>query len=164
MLESSDSFLSVNTILNDERNLEGTNEIVDYEVKPGESFYSIAYKFKVSSNSIYWANDFNKDHLLHPGDIIKIPPVSGLIHQVKSGDTLDSISKYYAIEKEKIVAQNFIDAEGKLIVGDVLVIPGAIKKVIKPSYIKPPKTYIPSQTIDSYGFSKYAGSEDVGVS
>ncbi|USN59548.1 MAG: LysM peptidoglycan-binding domain-containing protein [Candidatus Peribacteria bacterium] len=44
---------------------------------------TIAYRFKVSNNSIYWANDFSKNVVIHPGQKIKIPPVSGLIHQVK---------------------------------------------------------------------------------
>jgi len=83
ILETDDSFLSVNTILDDERDLTGTNEIISYEVKPWDSFSVIAYEFKVSTNSIFWANDFSKNHTLRPWEIIKIPPVSGLIHQVK---------------------------------------------------------------------------------
>ena len=169
MMESSDYFLSVNTILNDERDLEWTNEIVDYEVKPWESFYSIAYNFNVSSNSIYWSNNFSKDHVLHPWDIIKIPPVSWLIHQVKLGDTISSISKEYNIESEKILSQNLLSKDDWLSVWEVLVIPWAIKKVIKPVvqpiYKKIPEKYISKKSnkkLDKgYNFSKYADSEIV---
>jgi hypothetical protein len=66
MFESSDSFLSVNTILDDERDLTGTNEIVNYEVKFGDNISQIAYSFKVSNNSIYWANDFSRNHVIRP--------------------------------------------------------------------------------------------------
>jgi surface antigen/LysM repeat protein len=128
MLESMDSYLSVNTILDDERDLEWTNEIVDYEVQVWESFYSISYKFKVSTNSIYWANDFEKDHTLHPWDIIKVPPVTWLIHQVKSWDTVSSIAKKYEVEEEIIIEQNLMEEWSKLIAWEVLVIPWAIKK------------------------------------
>ncbi len=139
ILESTDSFISVNTILNDERDLAGTNEIVDYEVKPGDSFSVIAYRFRVSTNSILWANDFSKKHVLHPWEVIKIPPVTWLIHQVKSWDTISSISKKYDTAEEKIKEQNWLSDWEKLIIWDVLTIPWAIKKIPKPVYRK--KTY-----------------------
>jgi surface antigen len=145
ILESTDSFISVNTILDDERDLAWTNEILDYEVKRWESFYSISYKFRVSTNSIYWANDFSKNHTLQPGEIIKVPPVTGIIHQVKSGDTVWAIAKKYDIEESKIVEQNRLE-DGWLITWEVIVIPGAIKIVPKPVYKKPTTTYTKKTT------------------
>lgn len=87
-IQSKDSFLYINAPIDSQRDVSGTSEIVDYEVKPGESFAFIAQKFNISKDSIYWANDFEKSKVLHPGDIIKIPPVSGIVHTVKSGETL----------------------------------------------------------------------------
>lgn len=157
LFESADSFISVNTILNDERNLEGTNEIINYEVRPGDSFYGISYKFKVSTNSIYWANNFSKSHVLRPREVIKIPPVSGLIHQVKKWESLGSIAKKYDIEQEKIREQNLLSKNETIPVGEVLVIPGAVKKVIKPVIKRTPtKTY--TSTSKWYSFAKYADS------
>lgn len=145
IFESADSFISVNTILDDERDLAWTNEIVEYEVNPWDSFYSISYKFAVSTNSIYWANDFNKNHTLQPWEIIKVPPVTWLIHQVQSWDTISSIAKKYDIEEAKIKEQNRLGEEWKLITWEVLVIPGAIKQVPKPVY-KAPTTIAKSPT------------------
>ena len=156
IVESTDSFISVNTILDDERDLIWINEIVEYEVNPWESFYSISYKFGVSTNSIYWANDFSKTHTLQPGEVIKVPPVTWLIHQVKSGDTVSSISKKYDIEEKEIKEQNAIEEWSKLITWEVLVIPWAIKKVPKPVYRKPVVTSKPA-----YNFSWKATSEYV---
>ena len=154
ILESTDSFISVNTILDDERDLAWTNEIVDYEVKPWDSFSVIAYKFRVSTNSILWANDFTKKHTLHPWEIIKIPPVSGLIHQVKSWDTISSIAKKYDTAEEKIRKQNNIVEWETLVVWDVLTIPWAIKKIKKPVYRKPTTNY----------YKKSGGSQYVNTS
>ena len=137
ILESTDSFISVNTILDDERDLAWTNEIVDYEVKPWDSFSVIAYKFRVSTNSILWANNFTKKHTLHPWEIIKIPPVSWLIHQVVKWDTLSSIAKKYDTAEEKIIEQNNLNKWDSLVIWDVLTIPWAIKKAPKPVYRKP---------------------------
>jgi len=158
ILESSDSFLSVNTILDDERDLSWTNEILDYEVKPWESFYSIAYKFKVSTNSIYWANNFSKNHTLQPGDILKIPPVSGLIHQVKKWETLSAIAKKYDVDEDKIKSQNLLSIWETLQAWEVLVIPGAIKKSPKPIY-KKPTSYAKTSAKSWYKFAQAAKSQ-----
>lgn len=157
MLESADSFLSVNTILDDERDLTWTNEILNYEVRPWDSFSSIAYEFKVSTSSILWANDFSTRHVLRPWELIKVPPVSWLIHQVKSWDSISSIATKYDIEEAKIKSQNLLSNTNHLKIGDVLVIPWAIKKAPpKPVYKPAPKTYTKSTW---YSFSKYAASE-----
>lgn len=164
ILESSDSFLSVNTILWDERDIIWNNEILDYEVKPWESFYSISYKFNVSTNSIYWANDFPKSHVLQPWELIKIPPVTWLIHQVASWDTLSTIAKKYKIEEEKIIEQNKISTWASLIAWEVLVIPWAIKETPKPKYVAPKtvaktnKAWYSSSTSANSQFTEQTGS------
>jgi len=112
LVESNDSFISINTILDDTRDLTGTNEIVDYEVEPGDSFGSIAMKFEVSTRSIYESNGFTSTHIIQPGDMIKIPPVSWLIHVVVNWDTISTIAKTYSIKEEDILTQNFSWAWG----------------------------------------------------
>ncbi len=134
--ESKDSFISINTLLDDSRDLSWTNEIIDYEIQPWDNISKIAYKFRVSTNSIYWANDFSKNHIIHPGDKIKIPPVSGLIHEVKKWETISFIAKKYDVDKEKIMTQNLLTTYWDLRTGDVLVIPWAIKKIEKKKVIK----------------------------
>lgn len=165
ILESADSFLSINNILDDERDLTWTNEIVDYEIQYWDSISSIAYDFKVSNNSIYWANDFTKSHIIHPWDIIKVPPISWLIHQIVSWDSLSSIAKKYEVEDVEIIEQNLLAKDDDLIIWDVLVIPWAIKKAVKPVYKPAPtKTYTSNKVIPTsadYNFSKYASSSYV---
>jgi len=169
ILESADSFLSINNILNDERDLSWTNEIVQYEVKSWDSISTIAYNFKVSNNSIYWANDFTKSHVIHPWDIIKIPPVSWLIHQVVSWDSISSLAQEYDVEATKITEQNLLADDEELIIWDVLVIPWAIKEV--KVYTSTPtrtttttrntNTTTNNNTSDWYSFSNYAKSSYV---
>lgn len=139
VIETTDSFLSVNTILNDNRDLAWTNEIISYEVKPWDSFSSISYEFWVNTNSILWANNFEKNHVLRPGQFIKIPPVSWLLHTVWSWDTISSIAKKYEIEETKIMNQNLLSSNSTIKIWDVLVIPWAIKKA-PPPVIKPVTT------------------------
>ena len=130
ILESKDWFLTVNTLQDDNtRDLSWTNEIVTYDVKSWESIWSISNKFGVSINSIYWANSFSKEHVIHPWDKIKVPPVSWLLHQVKVWETIQDIAKNYGIDVNTIIQQNLLDPKGKLLAWNVLVIPWAIKKI-----------------------------------
>ncbi len=140
ILESKGSFISVNTILNDTRNLKWTNEIINYSVKPWDSFSTIAYSFWVSTSSILWANDFTKSHVLRPWEVIKVPPVSWVVHEVVSWDTLSSLSAKYEIEEEKILTQNSMSQWDNLKVWETLVIPWAKKIVPKPVYVAPVTT------------------------
>jgi len=136
-----DSFLSINTILNDDRDLSWTNEIIKYIIKNWDNISSIAYKFRVSNNSIYWANDFSKTHIIHPWDVIKIPPVSWLIHQISKWDTLISIAKKYKVEINTIIKQNLIRSWDKLVAWEILVVPWAIKKKPNRVYKRAPVRY-----------------------
>ena len=160
MIESLDYFLSINTILDDERDLSWTNEIINYEVKPGDNISTIAYNFKVSNNSIYWANNLPKNSIIHPWDIIKIPPVSWLIHQTKKWDSIKSIAKKYSVDEKKILSQNLLSTDDILQVWEVIVIPWAIKKEKKPVYKAPKKktTLKGSKWSEKYTGSKYVNA------
>jgi len=160
-LISNDSFLSFNTFVWWSRDLSWYNEIINYEVKPWDSFSSIAYKFWVSTNSIIWANNFDSKTVLHPGQIIKIPPVSWLVHQVKQWDTISTLSKKYKVPEEEILSQNWLSKSDKIVEWQVLVIPWAVKEALpKPKVIvakKPKNSNKKSQW--SYSFISWWNSE-----
>ncbi|HBA45107.1 TPA: hypothetical protein DCZ31_03985 [Patescibacteria group bacterium] len=61
-----------------------------------------------------WSNDFSQNRVLKPGDTIKIPPVSGIVYNIASGDNLDSIAGKYKIDKLAILEQNQLDASKEL--------------------------------------------------
>ncbi len=128
-------FIKSNSTLDDTRDVTGSNKFLSYIVQEWDSLWSIASKFNVSTNSIIWANDFNKDRVLHPKDTIKIPPVSGLSYTVIAGDTIESIAQKYKIDTGKIVEQNKLALKQELLIGQQILIPGAIK-------INPPKIVI----------------------
>lgn len=151
IVQSKNSFISINTIIDAPRDLSGTNEIIEYEIQSGDSISLIAYRFNVSNNTIYWANDFSKSHVIRPWDIIKIPPVSWLLHTIASGDTLPAIAKKYDIEEQAIASQNLISDSSGLIAGKDLVIPGAIKRYVAP--VIPKSTYVAPTTSSSSGYS-----------
>lgn len=128
-----DGFLSINSIIDSEqRDLSNHTQVIDYEVKDGDSFSTIAYKFGVSKNTIYWANNFNTSKVLQPGDKIKIPPVSWVVHKIEKWDTLIAISNKYNVDQDKIITQNWLTIDSNLIAGKELIIPWAVKIIEKP--------------------------------
>jgi murein DD-endopeptidase MepM/ murein hydrolase activator NlpD len=84
------------------------SENVDYTVVSGDSMSSIAQKFGVSINTIKWANNL-KTETIKTGQKLKIPPVTGVVHKVISGENIYTIAKKYKTDPQKIVNFPFND-------------------------------------------------------
>lgn len=108
--------------------------VIEYTVQPGDALFTIASRFGVTPESILWNNQdtLNKNpHNILPGTVLLIPPVSGVIHTVQEGDTLESIAEAYQVTVDTIVVDgaqwnNLLD--GRLPpVGSTLIVPGGQK-------------------------------------
>lgn len=97
--------------------------VAEYTVQPGDSLSFIARDYGVSIESIMWANGLRDSNSIREGNILKIPPISGVIHTVKSGDTINTIAKKYGANAENIIAYNSLPQDGKLQINDELIIP-----------------------------------------
>ncbi len=103
---------------------DGSDLVTTYKVKSGDTLVGIAQKFGVSMMSLWWANDLKSKDDLHIGQVLDIPPVTGLIVTITADDTLESLADDYKVNGEDILATNGLD-DPNLVVGQVLVIPGA---------------------------------------
>ena len=101
-------------------------EVIEYSVQPGDTIETIAQQFNISVNTALWANDLSGNSALKAGQTLTILPVSGLIHPVKSGDTISEIGKIYKADKEEIITFNNLTNEGDIFIGDILIIPGGV--------------------------------------
>lgn len=104
-----------------------------YKVQGGDTLSSIAQKFGVSLETIIWANPEklpSAKTTLRPGDELSIPPVTGVVHKVKSGDTVYSIAKKYDVDAQNIVNfpfNTYVDDETfALAIGSTLMVPGGV--------------------------------------
>lgn len=101
-------------------------DVVDYTVQVGDTAESIANSFGLSVNTVAWANDISKNTTLKTGQSLIILPVDGVLHIVKSGDTIAAIAKTYKAKTQDIIDINGLSDEGDVFIGDILMVPGGV--------------------------------------
>lgn len=119
------SILAHNPISTDYMETAGSkrSQVAEYTVQTGDLLSFIASDYGVDISSIIWANQLRDADSISPGQILKIPPVSGVIHQVKKGDTVASISKKYGADESKVIEFNSLPQSGELQIGDEIIVP-----------------------------------------
>lgn len=150
----------LSAVLNTETAMTGTTEsikprrdVVEYTVRSGDTLSMIAKSYGVDVDSIKYLNPKIDVDNLALGDVVKIPPVSGLIITVKSGDTIYSLAKKYSLASAQPIVDwpynSFVDDEKfTLAAGQTLIIPGGVppEEIVRPVY-----QMTPSQTIFTRG-------------
>lgn len=130
----------------------GRTEIIEHIIQPGDTISGIAFRYGVSVATVLWENDLSSWSLIQPGDKLRILPINGLAHEVKSGNTLIGLAKLYGSKVEAIVSFNKLKEDGSdLRVGEKIIIPDGVKHyqettvaVTIPSY---PQVGIPASSL-----------------
>jgi len=90
-------------------------DVIKYTVRSGDNLSSIAQEFEITGESVMWANPKLEDNpdMLSIGQVLNIPPVSGVLVTVQAGDTLKGLAEKYKSTKVKADAlvQNIITFE-----------------------------------------------------
>jgi len=130
------------------------SDILVYTVERGDTLSTIAQKFSQANNnisvaSIKWLNDMTSDEVT-VGDQLKIPPVSGVVYKVASGDTIYSIAKKFNTNPQEIADWPFNDFANPetftLVSGQQLIVPDGVPPVEQPSYQAPATQYASAPT------------------
>lgn len=98
-----------------------------YTVEPGDSVRVIAKQFGVTNETIIWANDLDDPDVLRVGQELKIPPFTGLLHEVRPGDTVASIANGYEARIEDVVKVNGLKDPFIIVVGQEIWVPGGYR-------------------------------------
>lgn len=109
-------------------NIKSAKDIKTYTTVAGDTLSSLASKFGVTSDSIRWSNGLSSERL-DPGKQLLIPPVSGVVYAVKSGDTVEALAQRYSTSKEQILSDNDAEVSG-LKVSQSILIRGGIQPVV----------------------------------
>jgi len=114
------------------------DKMENYAVKSGDTLASIGKKFGVSIDTIKWANDLKTD-TIKPEQTLKIPPVTGVVHTVVSGETVYTIAKKYNTTAQNIVNfifNDFVDIDTfALRAGQILYVPDGVIEPEQPKYL-----------------------------
>ncbi len=118
------------------------DQVVEYPVEQGDTLSTIAQKFGVSVDTIKWSNDLRGDSL-SIGQTLKIPPVSGIVHKVREGETIYTIAKKYKTDAQKVVNfpfNDFTDLDTfALNIGQTIIVPDGVQPEAAPIIMsKPP--------------------------
>ena len=93
-------------------------------VKPGDTIYSVANRYRVTPRRIILANELPPPYSLGGLATIRIPKPR--THRVREGDTLDSISGRYRVSKADIIRLNALSSPAALRPGMQVAIPRMI--------------------------------------
>ncbi len=126
--------------------------IIAYSVLPEDTIYGIAEKFNISVNTVLWANKLSARSIIRPGDEITILPVTGVLHIVKSGQTISSIAALYSVPKDDIIEVNHLNNDGAIQIGVNLLIPDG-----HPPAVPTPKRR-QTTTVPQFALDRRAGS------
>ena len=128
---------------------DGSDLLRTYKVKSGDTLATIANKFDISMMTLWWANKLKSKNELHIGQQLRIPPVSGVVVEVTPTDTLTSLAAQYKVDENDILTTNGLD-DRNLVVGQVLMLPGALGSEIRvstPKRTTTPKSLVTRPTV-----------------
>lgn len=114
-------------------------EVIDYTVQPGDTTQSIADAYKISVNTLLWANSLTASSTIKVGQSLAILPIDGVLYIVKSGDTLSAIAQTYKSQVQDIISYNELANQDDIYIGDILIVPGGVM----PKKASPSATQIP---------------------
>lgn len=108
-----------------------------YEVRPGDSLWSIARSLGVDVEALVAANGLKDADKIQAGQKLVIPGASALaapqpvVHKVGKGESLWSIARQYGVDLDALVAANGITNPDHVVVGQELVIPNGSEPVAR---------------------------------
>jgi murein DD-endopeptidase MepM/ murein hydrolase activator NlpD len=95
-----------------------------YQVSSGDTVGVIADKFDITIDSVVSFNNIQNTRALHPGQLLKIPNMAGVLYTAKSGDTVDSVADGFGISPKGIIEANNL-MKTDLSAGKIVFLPDA---------------------------------------
>jgi len=134
-------------------------EIVTYTVQPGDNIFNIAAQFGLTPETIAWSNrEIIQDApwLIQPGIELFIPPVDGVLHAVRAGETASSIANEYDVQTSALYNEwNGLEEGQRLREGQFILVPGGTSEEI--AWKPPEPEYATSTGVAQYSYGVCSG-------
>jgi murein DD-endopeptidase MepM/ murein hydrolase activator NlpD len=129
------------------------SEVIQYEVKSGDTIFAIAERFGLTPETIAWSNERNLIESLRPGKRLNILPVDGAYFTVTAETTVQSIADQFSVDPYAIIDSEYndlfsVEPSTELPSGTRVVIPGGIAEQIN---WNPPVERVPSSSSGGVG-------------
>jgi LysM repeat protein len=112
-----------------------SHDPIAYTVGAGEDLKSIAAKFSLTVEEIRWSNPrLGTASRVRAGDPLVIPPIAGVVVQVRRGDTVASLAAVWHVDVVSIEDFNYLrHPDTDLVPGRMLVLPAGRGSYLTPT-------------------------------
>ncbi len=133
-------------------------DITSHMVAEGENVKKIAEEYELKPETIMWANDLPSEDVA-VGKQLTIPPVDGVIYEVKADDSPEKIAEKFSADRERIVSFNDAEISG-LAAGEKIIVPDGKIEAVPVAQPATSRTQIASnRTVQSSLGSGYGQSQ-----
>lgn len=153
--------------------LSKNNGFFTYTAQKGDTLTSLSNTFGVSTSTILWANtSISKSKKIAPNQQLIILPVSGVLYQAVSGDSIESLAEFYGINPQEIKKVNSLPGiVSELSQGQKLIIPDGKPQAGLMTIVKSSKETLPNlngffsfpteKTSWNWGILHYSNAVDI---
>jgi LysM repeat protein len=112
-----------------------SHDPITYTVAGSDDLQSIAARFKLTIDELRWSNPrLGTSTRVRPGDVLLIPPIAGVVVQVRQGDTVASLAAVWHVDPVSIEDFNYLrHPDTDLTDGRLLVLPAGRGSTITPT-------------------------------
>ena len=103
-----------------------------YTVVEGDNATSVATKFSIKSDTLKWANSLTSE-TLSVGTVITIPPIDGVLLDVKADTTAAELATKYKADAAVIIGYNDLASDGAVASGTQIMVVGGTKPIEAPA-------------------------------
>ena len=123
LITTDEGFLLKTIPVTNEAELDNDLNFQVHQLQPLENLESVAQMYDLDIQTLIWENEIVNVDSIKPGDSLRVPPIDGITHVIKTGDNLTSLAKKYDVDYTLIDKFNTTNTR-QLQLGDRVFIPG----------------------------------------
>ncbi|MCP2727883.1 peptidoglycan DD-metalloendopeptidase family protein [Limnofasciculus baicalensis] len=106
--------------------------VVEHKVGSGETLWQLSKSYEVQPEAIAASNkNVESSTALSPGKTLKIPSVNGIVHEVKTGESVQTLSKSYGVNPTQVHTLGSVSESEQLPRGESVTVSGKVDDLLK---------------------------------